>query len=124
MTVAKKKTVGQRLVESMREFTDALEKEDFSQLTVRSAKLELNTNSYDSKLVKETRGILNVSQSIFAQFLGVSKQTISSWEQDEKKPNLIACRFMDEIRHNPKYWKQRLSNTVRIKTKPKQREKV
>jgi len=51
---------------------------------------------------------------LFAHFLGVSVKTVRSWEQG-KTPSDIASRFMDEIRHNPNYWRQRLKESAKAK---------
>ena len=54
-----------------------------------------------------------MSQAIFAQFLGVSVKTVSAWERGDKKPSDLACRFMDEIKESPDYWKRRLKTLVK-----------
>ena len=51
---------------------------------------------------------LGQSQTIFAEFLGVSPSAVQDWEQGLKPPHGAACRLMDEIRRDPKYWIQRL----------------
>ena len=65
--------------------------------------LDLLPMPYGPALVKRTRAILSVSQGIFAQFLGVSVNTVQAWERGINVPKDVACRFMDEIRHNPDY---------------------
>ncbi len=67
---------------------------------------------YDSPLVIETRKVLNVSQVLFARFLGVSPKTVRSWEQNAGSPSPMACRFMDEIRRAPDYWAERLQESA------------
>lgn len=108
----KNRSVGERLLSGMAEVTEALQKNNFKKLTVRSIKLDLVPTPYDKALVVETRSLLSVSQAVFAQFLGVSVSTIASWEQGDNKPSDMACRFMDEIRHNPSYWRDRLMDSV------------
>lgn len=108
----KNRSVGERLLSGMAEVTEALQKNNFEKLTVRSIKLDLVPTPYDKALVVETRSLLSVSQAVFAQFLGVSVSTIASWEQGDNKPSDMACRFMDEIRHNPSYWRDRLMDSV------------
>jgi DNA-binding transcriptional regulator YiaG len=75
--------------------------------------LDIAPSSYDGQMVKATRDILQVSQRLFAQFLGVSTAAVSAWEQETNIPNGMACRFMDEIRLAPDYWVQRLRNCLR-----------
>lgn len=95
-------------------FANALEAGDdiCAKFTCRKIVLNLLPKAYDPLLVKRTRAILSVSQSIFAQFLGVSVDTVQSWERGVNTPSEMACRFMDEIRHDPEYWRQRLMDSV------------
>ena len=76
--------------------------------TCRTVRLRLAPQRYGPKEVKQTRQKLGASQSIFAQFLGVSPSAVQDWEQGLKPPHGSACRLMDEIRRDPKYWIQRL----------------
>jgi putative transcriptional regulator len=63
---------------------------------------------YIASEVKSTRKKLSASQVIFAQFLGVSASAVRDWEQGLKPPSGAACRIMDEINRNPKYFRNRL----------------
>lgn len=74
----------------------------------RQIKLNLVPTHYGPDLVKKTRRLLGVSQSLFARFLGVSPKTVRAWEQGINIPHKMACRFMDEIRQNPRFWNTRL----------------
>ena len=76
--------------------------------TCRTVRLRLAPQRYGPKEVKQTRRKLGASQTIFAQFLGVSPSAVQDWEQGLKPPHGAACRLMDEIRRDPKYWIQRL----------------
>jgi hypothetical protein len=37
---------------------------------------------------------------------------VQAWESGVNTPSDMACRFMDEIRHNPEYWQKRLSESI------------
>jgi len=76
--------------------------------TCRTVRLRLSPKPYGPKDVKQTRKKLGASQAIFAQFLGVSPSAVQDWEQGLKPPHGSACRLMDEIRRDPKYWISRL----------------
>ncbi len=78
------------------------------QVTCRHAKLNLVQTHYSPDVIKETRNLLGISQHLFARFLGVSPNTVQSWEQGVNPPCPMACRFMDEIRQDPTYWIKRL----------------
>lgn len=104
------------LLEGMEGFLDALKSETplDKLFTCRRVVLDLAPHSYTKEQVKGTRMLLNVSQALFAKFLGVSVKTVRAWENG-KAPNDIACRFMDEIQRNPDYWRQRLRESITVR---------
>jgi len=110
-------SVGARMVAGLQEFVDVLEKgEPFHEhFTCRQIRLDLKPTPYSPRRVKETRALLGASQAIFARFLGVSVQTIRAWEQGVNTPNEMACRFMDEIRRDPRHWLARFREAVVVK---------
>lgn len=118
-------TIGKKIIDRLTEFADALEGTQpvSEQFTCRQIVLRLEPQAYQAEDVKKTRGLLGVSQPLFAQFLGVSVQAVRAWEQGKTEPSVMACRFMDEIRGNPPYWKNRLQgyfeNRTTGKAKPK-----
>jgi putative transcriptional regulator len=112
-----KSSVGKQIIEGLREFTEALEKDEpiSEKFTCRTITLDLLPVPYSPKTVKATRRLLGTSQRVFAQFLGVSVKTVSAWEQGKTGIGDMACRFMDEIRRNPEYWRKRLRESVKVK---------
>lgn len=113
-----KPTAEERIIQGLEQFADALDKgQDVTQtFTCRKIVLDLEPASYSPELVKKTRAMLGMSQAMFAQFLGASRQAVQKWEQGRGKPEPIACRFMDEIRRNPEYWRERFLELARPKT--------
>lgn len=103
-------SLGERITRRLGNFVEALEKSDIisERFTCRRIELKLEPETYSPALVKKTREVLGVSQALFAQFLGVSVKTVSAWEQGAKAPRDVACRFMDEIRLDPTYWRERI----------------
>jgi putative transcriptional regulator len=86
--------------------------------------VDIKPGVYGKEDVKRVRGLLNVSQAVFAQVLGVEVNTVSSWEQGVRGPSPIACRFMDEIAHDPLRWRKRLIDAVTWKvSKPEGKRK-
>ncbi len=75
----------------------------------------LEPTQYDPALVKATRKVLGMSQSLFARFIGKSVNAVQAWEQGVNTPDPMACRFMDEIRHDPKHWKSRFLEILETK---------
>ena len=112
-----KKTFGQELIGRLTGFAEALESNEpvTPKFTCRHVVLNLKPAAYDPKRVKATRRLLNLSQVLFARFLGVAPQTVRAWEQGTNTPRDSACRLMDEIRHDPKYWTQRVRELAREK---------
>lgn len=110
----RKTSVADRIVTRLQVFTEALEKGEpvVNRFTCKRIKLDLKPQPYTPSLVRETRKVLRASQVVFAHFLGVSPQTVRAWEQGKNIPNDIAARFMDEIRRNPKYWQERLRESI------------
>jgi len=98
------------VVKRLKGFAESLENSDCvtDKFTCRTIRLNLEPHDYTGDLVRGTRAKLGASQSIFAQFLGVSVKTVQDWEQERKTPRDVACRLMDEIRRNPDYWLARL----------------
>jgi len=114
-----KASAAQTVIKRLTEFTEALEggAKISERFTCRKMELDLKPQSYDSKLVKQTRELLGASQAIFARFLGVSVKLVSAWEQGTKEPSDLACRFMDEIRANLDSMRKRLRSSMKPKKK-------
>lgn len=101
--------VGSELVRRLRHFNEVLETTNHlpDRFTCRTIRLNLQPKGYDGADVKKVRKILGVSQPLFAQFVGVSVAAIRDWEQGIKPPSRTVCRLMDEIFHNPEYFRKR-----------------
>lgn len=114
---SKKTSVGSKIIEGLKEFTEALENDVVvaEKFTCRTVMLDLVPLTYGPEMVKATRELLQASQGIFAQFLGVSAKAVHAWEQGVNSPSDIACRFMDEIRRNPEFWRKRLMESIKVK---------
>jgi putative transcriptional regulator len=83
--------------------------------TCHTVTLDLQPRVYRADDIAAVRKLLGASQAVFARFLGVSRNTVRSWEQGVNVPSPIACRFMDELRVNPQYWQERLRTSVKVK---------
>ena len=103
-------SVGGKMLTRLKQFAEALEDTDSipQRFTCRTIKLNLEPTPYDPERVKEARRTLRASQTIFAQFLGVSVSAVQDWEQGAKSPRGSARRMMDEILRHPQYWRTRL----------------
>jgi putative transcriptional regulator len=109
-------SVESEILEALADFTDALKQgEVLKRFTCRRIELSLEPTLYSPELVKKTRSVLGVSQTLFAHFLGVSPKTVRAWEQGVNTPHPMACRFMDEIRLVPDHWTKRLRQLTVVK---------
>ena len=108
----------EKIIQGLEQFADALEGgEDVTKrFTCRKVVLNLEPTDYSPELTRDTRSKLGLSQALFAQFIGVSASSVQAWEQGEKTPKNIACRFMDEIRRDPAYWKKRFLEMAEPRT--------
>jgi putative transcriptional regulator len=109
-----RKTIAEELIAGFTELADALESggDIGAKFNCYQMQLDLRPETYTPGTVKQTRELLGASQAVFAKFLGVSVKSVSQWERGTGKPSPIACRFMDEIRRNPKYYVSRLRESM------------
>jgi len=103
-------SLGDEMVAGMSAFCDALESGEpiEKQFTIRTVTLDLQVMPYGPEDVKRVRRKLNASQSLLAQFLGVSVKTVRSWEQGTRPVPPIACRYLDDIVSYPELWNGRV----------------
>jgi len=108
--------LGAEMAAGLSAFCDALEAGEpiEKRFTVRTFHLDLESKPYEAEDVKRVRAILNASQALLANFLGVSVKAVRSWEQGTRPIPMIACRFMDEIIANPDLWKRRIRKSVPV----------
>jgi putative transcriptional regulator len=113
---SKLNNVERDLVEGLEGFLADLKSDEAidKKYTCRRVILDLERHTYTAGQVKATRKLLNASQVLFAQFLGVSVKAVRKWESG-KTPGDMACRFMDEIRLNPEYWRKRLRESIKTR---------
>jgi DNA-binding transcriptional regulator YiaG len=95
---------------AIEEATEVLRSEGLgsARLTVRTYKGVPSPKAYGPGDVERVRELLGVSQAVLAQFLGVSVNTVRSWEQGKRLPQPIARRFLAELEARPGYWRHRL----------------
>jgi putative transcriptional regulator len=117
MESKKKTSIGSRIVERLQGFAGSLKKPEkmTERYTCRTIRLDVTSTHYRPEMVRETREMLGISQTLFAHFLGVSLRTVRAWEQGAATPTQLASRFLDEIRVNPDYWRQRLQDLAVVK---------
>ena len=110
--------IGQKIIDRLERFASDLERgvDVARTYTCRQIVLDLDPTEFTAERVLQSRKVLGLSPVLFAKFLGVSPKTVRAWEQGTNPPQGIACRVMDEILHDPDYWRNRLSQMARRKT--------
>lgn len=70
--------------------------------TARVAKCTVNpAPEFDAKQIKETRLSLGMTQTTFAQVMGVSIKTVEAWEAGTNKPIGSARRLLSMLQADP-----------------------
>lgn len=111
----KSRKIKNEIVEALSELKTALQNGEKLSTKFRCKKIVLELHPQFSKeKIKEVRETLQVSQSLFAQFLGVDATSVSKWERGVSEPTGPVCRILDEILINPSYWKERLVKSISI----------
>lgn len=102
------KTSVQKMIDGLTAFAESLEAGENvrEKVTARNVALKLQPSPVSPKTVKRTRLSLGLSQTLFAQLLGVSASTVQAWEQGKRQPDPMACRVLAGIRRDPGYWKK------------------
>lgn len=78
-------------------------------MTARTYAADFTPPDYGPNDVRRVRALLEMSQVVFARFLGVDPNTVRSWEQGTRSPSPIARRFLGEIESDPTYWRRRIA---------------
>jgi len=109
-TAGKLSPAGAKIVAAFEEAIEALRSGEPLErhFTVRTYKVEFTPRDYGPDDVRRVRGLVGLSQVLFAGFLGVDANTVRSWEQGTRPPSPIARRFMDEIERDPEHWRRRI----------------
>jgi putative transcriptional regulator len=107
-------TAGAKIVAAFEETIEVMRAADpmAVRLTARAYRADFAARDYGPDDVRRVRGLLGMSQAVFARFLGVDANTVRSWEQGTRPPSAIARRFMGEIETDPEYWKRRVDQSL------------
>ena len=110
-TAEKLTPAGAKIVAAFEEATEAMRSGEPPErrFTVRTYKADFAPGDYGPDDVRRVRGLLGMSQAVFAVFLGVDANTVRSWEQGNRPPSPIARRFMSEIEADPDHWRRRIA---------------
>lgn len=114
MSSKKKQSVGQDIIEGLSELCEAVKNKVplQKQFTIRDVELDLRPRPYDAASVKKTRTLFNVSQAVFAEMLGASKESVQKWEQGYGKPSRVYCRLLEIMNSEKDNWFNVLERSV------------
>lgn len=103
----KRRNVADEIISDLKEMTTALKsgaplKEKY---TVRNVGIVPGPSEYDSADIRKLRDRVGVSQTVFAQMLGISAALVRAWENGQREPAPIARRLLDLIRADPARWR-------------------
>ena len=66
----------------------------------------LPLETFTAKEIKDIRTNAGMTQSLFAQSIGVSKKTVEAWESGRNHPDGAACRLLALLRETPEFMQQ------------------
>ncbi|MCX6962966.1 MAG: type II toxin-antitoxin system MqsA family antitoxin [Verrucomicrobia bacterium] len=89
---------GGDLVASATQFSEALQ--DSRKATLRRASIP-RPESLDASQIADLRKSLNLSQAVFAGFLGVRPASVMSWEYGRRRPSGSALRLLQIATRHP-----------------------
>jgi DNA-binding transcriptional regulator YiaG len=79
--------------------------------TIRTATLADQMPIAGPEEIRKARERFNASQALMAQFLGVSRATVRSWEQGTRPIPGIAARYLQDLAEFPEIWERRIKVT-------------
>ena len=59
--------------------------------------------TFSASEIKEIRKNTGLTQSLFAEYIGVSPKTVEAWESGRNHPNGAACRMLALTRSDPSF---------------------
>lgn len=107
----RKRNLGRSLIKGLKEA-----------IAYEQGKIDLRTTSveipdeppvFTKSEVKEVRRQLNVSQFVFARYLGVSDNTVKSWERGANTPSGPSARLIQMAKVEPQMFKKMLQNLAK-----------
>lgn len=104
---ARKRNIAREIVADLKEIHATLKAGVplHEKYTVRTVRGVPDPGTYDARDVQAMRGLVGVSQPVFAKMLGVSPALVRSWECGQRKPGTMARRMFDLIRADPSAWR-------------------
>lgn len=101
----KKPTLGKfnaaDLIEAVTSFADQLARSDLGTLRTTTITLPGPLPGRSAAQIRAVRKKLGASQAVFATLLNVPLRTVSSWENNQRKPSGAALKLLDIAERHP-----------------------
>ena len=111
MAEQRKRTLGEKLVGSAREAVEIergrLEPARISQHTAADSTVQ-PPPAYGAHRIREIRARMRLSQSVFADALNVSAETIRAWEQGKREPDGATLRLLEVAEQHPEVFLEKV----------------
>ena len=105
MTNAERKdTFGQQLIESAREAVQIERGERTAARVTKYTAAQATVEpppQYLAERIKRIRGLMALSQAVFAAALNVSPETVRAWEQGKREPDGPTLRLLEVAEQHP-----------------------
>lgn len=111
MAKQRKRTLGEKLVRSAREAVE-IERGEREPARISQHTAALSTvrppPAYGAEQIKEIRARMRLSQSVFADALNVSAETIRAWEQGKREPDGPTLRLLEVADQHPEVFLEKV----------------
>ncbi len=96
-------------IQEMQQFADSLETGTVPDKYVRRTFKISGPKEVTAAEVKAARESLGLSQSLFADWLGVGVALVRAWEGGTRQPKGADRRLLTHILNNPKLWRKEIA---------------
>ena len=93
--------MNKELFEDLKQSLQEMVDHSAGKLELRTTTLPRPPKKLTSAEIAELRGIINVSQAVFARYLNVSVKSVQSWEQGTGRPSGAALKLLSLAAKDP-----------------------
>ncbi len=108
----KRTELGQQLIDEMQQLCDAHAKGGMEEVEKHFRVIRVPIPPLIPKDIAGIRKRIGASQALFATLLGVTPSTVRAWESGAKVLSRMAEKFINEMRYNGDYWRQRVKAAI------------
>ena len=114
MTKTKEKTTefGRGLIDDLQKLYDAFAKGGMEEVEKHFRVTHVKIPPLVPADVTRIRKGIGATQTLFASLLGVAPSTVRAWENGREELSRMAEKFINEMRYNGDYWRQRVKTAI------------